>query len=502
MGDNRIKKIVIVGGGTAGWMTAALLTKMMGKKLDITLVESDTIGTIGVGEATIPPIQLFNIALGLKEDELLKQTQGTIKLGIEFENWGKIGDSYMHAFGPIGREVGMVPFQHYWSLAKQAGDTSSLWDYSFNYQAAKANRFQPMSTIAGTPLAGITHAYHFDAILYAQYLRRMSEYLGTTRIEGLITDVNLRSEDGFIESVTLQSGETISGDLFIDCSGIRALLIEGALKTGYEDYNRWLLCNRAVAVPCSSVKPTTPYTKSTAHTAGWQWRIPLQHRTGNGHVYCSDFISDDEAVATLMDNLDGEVMADPFHIKYNTGRRKKFWNKNCIAIGLSSGFLEPLESTSIHLIQSGVIKLIQMFPSVNYEQTVIDEYNKQTTFEFERIRDFIILHYHANQRTDTPFWTHCREMDIPDTLRQKMDFFKETGRVVREGSELFTEDAWLQVMVGQNILPEDYHPLAEQLTSEQMREYLANLKTIINGAVTKMPSHDDYVAKHYKAEPM
>ena len=499
MSDNRIKKIIIVGGGTAGWMTAAMLIKFMGKKLDITLVESDTIGTIGVGEATIPPIQIFNNVLGLDENELLKQTQGTFKLGIEFENWGKIGDSYMHAFGPIGREVGMVPFQHYWGRAKQSGNPSSLWDYSLNYQAAITDKFDRLNVIPGTPVAGITHAYHFDAILYAKYLRGFCEQLGVVRKEGLITKANLRPEDGFISSLLLKNGETIEGDLFIDCSGIRALLIEEALETGYEDWNHWLLCNRAIAVPCSSVSPTTPYTKSTAHTAGWQWRIPLQHRTGNGHVYCSDFISDDEAASILHDNLDGEPMADPYYISYNTGRRKKFWNKNCIAIGLSSGFLEPLESTSIHLIQSAVVKLIAMFPSANFEQTTIDEYNRQTIFEFERIRDFIILHYHATQRTDTPFWAHCGQMDIPDTLRQKINLFKATGRVVREGAELFTEDAWLQVMIGQNILPEDYHPLAEQLTTEQMSEYLTNLKTIINGAVTKMPSHDDFIAKNCKA---
>jgi tryptophan halogenase len=499
MQTKRVKDIVIVGGGTAGWMSAALLVKLLGKQVNITLVESDDIGTVGVGEATIPPIQIYNNVLGVKENDFLKATGGTFKLGIQFENWGQLGDKYMHAFGSVGRQIGMTPFQHYWLRAKAAGVDADLWDYSFNMQVAKQDRFALMPKIPNSPLEGLVHAYHFDAGLYARYLRQGSEQAGVRRIEGMITDVALDGENGFIKSVELKEGGVIEGDLFLDCSGFRSLLMGGALGVAYEDWTRWLPCDRAVAVPAKNGDRLRPYTQSIAHSAGWQWRIPLQHRAGNGHVFASEFMSEDEATSILMNNLEGEAIAEPKTLRFQTGRREKFWHKNCVAVGLSSGFMEPLESTSIHLIQMGVVRLAQMFPSAGFETVNIAEYNTQVGFEYERIRDFIILHYHANQRTDSLFWTRCRDMEIPESLTRKIDLFKNTGRIFRDNNELFTEAAWLQVMVGQNIMPEDHSPLADMLTDAQLSEYLANLKQILDANAAKVSNHKDYIARHCAA---
>ncbi|NOZ41803.1 MAG: tryptophan 7-halogenase [Alphaproteobacteria bacterium] len=494
--ENRIRKIIIVGGGTAGWMAAAMLVKTAGRSIEITLVESDNIGTIGVGEATIPPIQLFNDHLGLDEDDFLRETKGTFKLGIEFNDWGRQGDRYMHAFGRIGRDLGAIPFHHYWLRSLQEGRKSSLWDYSFNHKAAYANRFDRVTEIKDTPLDGLTYAFHFDATLYARYLRKFSEKLGVNRIEGKVVDVALRSEDGFIDHLTLENGTEISGDFFLDCSGFRGLLIEDALKTGYEDWSHWLPCDRAIAVPCESTKPLQPYTRSTALTAGWQWRIPLQHRTGNGHVYCSQHISDDEAAAMLLGNLDGVPLADPKFLRFNAGRRKKFWNKNCIVLGLASGFMEPLESTSIHLFQAGITRLIKIFPDKKCSQADIDEYNRQAIYEFEGIRDFIILHYHLAGRTDTAFWRDCGHMDIPETLKQKIALFRSNGRIFWDTMELFAESSWLQVMVGQGVMPEGYHALAHQVDRDQVMEYLANIRQIQDKALSALPLQDDFIAGH------
>ena len=502
MQPERVKKVIIVGGGTAGWMSASLLVKLLGSQLEITLVESDAIGTVGVGEATIPPIQIFNNVLGLDEDDFLKATQGTFKLGIQFENWGRIGDKYMHAFGAVGRQIGMTPFQHFFQRAKAAGHSADLWDFSFNYQVAKQDRFARLPKIPNSPLEGLTHAFHFDAGLYAQYLRKGSEASGVNRIEGLITDVALDSESGHIQSVTLKDGNVIEGDLFIDCSGFRSLLMGEALGVGYEDWTHWLPCDRAVAVPAENGPRMRPYTQSIAHKAGWQWRIPLQHRAGNGHVFCSDHISEDEATATLMGNLEGKPLAEPRTLRFTTGRRDKFWFKNCVAVGLSSGFMEPLESTSIHLIQMSIVRLVQMFPSLGFDAVNMAEYNKQVGFEFERIRDFIILHYHANERTDSDFWKRCREMDVPDTLTEKMELYKATSRIFRENNELFTETAWLQVLHGQRIEAKGYSPLADQLTDAQLNEYFANLKQIIDTNAVKLPSQKDFIAKHCAAPAM
>lgn len=493
MTNERIERVVIVGGGTAGWMAAAVLSKALGPLLRIELVESDQIGTVGVGEATIPQIRLLIALLGMDENECLRRSHGTIKLGIEFTGWGRAGDQYMHAFGSIGRSLGMLTFQHYWLKAHQQGGGGSLWDYSFNYQAAKANRFDRSGPLGDSGLEGLVHAYHFDASLFATYLRQYSESNGVVRSEGRVVDTTLRATDGFIESVTLEGGAVIEGDLFIDCSGFRGLLIEDALNTGYEDWTHWLPCDRAIAVPCESVDTLTPYTQALAHKAGWQWRIPLQHRIGNGHVYCSEFISDDEATSILLQNLDGKPEAEPRLLRFTTGMRKQLWNKNCVALGLASGFMEPLESTSIHLVQSGLSRLIKLFPDRSFSQQNIDEYNRQSRFEFERIRDFLILHYHANRRSDSDFWIGRREMAVPETLQHKMDLFRQSGSICRDADELFAEVAWLQVMLGQGIEPETQHPLADILSDKQLSEFLANLRTIVRQAVERLPAHRKFV---------
>ena len=505
--DNRIQKIVIVGGGTAGWMAASMLAKTLegnstgdkANRIDITLIESDEIPIIGVGEATIPPIQLFNDYLGLDEDEFLRQTRGSFKLGIQFNNWGRLGDKYMHAFGTTGRPLGGVDFHHYWLKAGMEGGTSDLWDYSFNDKVARANKFSRMAKIKDSPLEGLTYAFHFDATLYAKYLRSYSERLGVNRIEGKVITASLRGEDGFISHLTMENGTEITGDFFIDCTGFRSLLIEETLKTGYVDWSGFLPCNRAIAVPTASVGDIQPYTRSTALSAGWQWHIPLQHRTGNGHVFCSDYISEDEATAMLLDNLEGETLADPRVVHFNTGRRRKFWNKNCVVLGLASGFMEPLESTSIHLFQSGITRLIKMFPDKSCSRADADEYNRQAISEFESIRDFIIFHYHATERTDTPFWRDCGGMDVPDSLTERLELFRTNGRIFRKGDELFSENSWLQVMIGQGIRPAGYHPLADQVASPDVREYLENIDRIQNRALSELPLQKDFIARNCSA---
>jgi tryptophan halogenase len=499
MSDQRIRQVVIVGGGTAGWMAAATLSKTLGPDVTIRLVESDEIATVGVGEATIPQIKLFNGVLGLDEDEFVRETQGTFKLGIEFVDWGKLGDRYLHAFGPVGRDLGLIPFHQYWLRHRQAGGETSLWDYCLNDIAAHAGRFGRLATVGDTKLPGLAYAFHFDAALYARYLRRYAEQRGVIRTEGKIREVTLREPDGFVESVVLENGEAIGGDLFIDCSGFRGLLIEGALKTGYDDWSHWLPCDRALAVPCARTEPLTPYTRATARAAGWQWRIPLQHRTGNGMVYCSRHMSDDEAAKVLMESLDGEALADPRPLKFITGRRKKFWNRNVVALGLSSGFMEPLESTSIHLIQSGLSRLLSLFPDKRFNPADIDEYNRQAGLEFERIRDFIVLHYKATTRTDTPFWRDCAAMEIPDTLARKIDIFRNAGRLYREDEDLFAEVSWLQVLLGQGIEPATHHPLADNLTGEQLTGFLSDLRQLLVGAARALPAHAEFIAAHCRA---
>jgi tryptophan 7-halogenase len=489
----RISNVVVVGGGTAGWITAALLVKILGNAIKITLVESEQIGTVGVGEATIPPILTLNRALGLDEAEFLKATHGTIKLGIEFENWTRPGARYMHAFGTIGKDFPFCSFHHFWARGAREGRRESLWDYSLNYQAAKQNRYAPLERIPEASLPGLVYAYHFDAGRYAAQLRRYSEPLGVARVEGLIEAVNLDAETGCIASLSLNGGRTLTGDLFVDCSGFRGLLIEQALNTGYEDWTHWLPCDRALAVGCESVRPLVPYTRAIAHDAGWRWRIPLQHRTGNGIVYCSRYLADDAASRLLLASLDGAPLGEPRPLSFRTGRRVRQWSRNCVAIGLASGFLEPLESTSIHLIQSGVIRLIKHFPHAGISPPEVDEYNRQSQAEFEHIRDFIILHYYQNGRDDSQFWRECRRIALPPSLARRLALFAATGKVFREQDELFSEVAWQQVMIGQGVVPGDYHPLVDALSKPQLDELLDGARAIIGRAVAGLGSHDHFI---------
>ncbi len=499
--EDAIRDIVIVGGGTAGWMVAAALAKLRPGGCRIRLVESNEIGTVGVGEATIPTIKLFNHTLGIDEDEFLRQTQGTFKLGIEFKDWGAVGESYFHGFGAIGQDMGAVGFYHYWLKMQQAGKADSLDAYSISSAAPRQNKFmRPRRDMSNSPLADITYAYHFDASLYAQYLRRFSEALGVLRTEGRVEHTLLRAADGFVDAVVLASGETIHADLFIDCSGFRGLLIEQALHTGYEDWSAWLPCDRALALPCASSGALLPYTRCSATRAGWRWRIPLQHRTGNGHVYCSAFMSDDEASADLLANLDGEALGAPRLIRFVTGKRKKQWNRNVVAIGLAGGFMEPLESTSIHLIQAAIARLVQLFPTRRFRQADTDEFNRQSDAEVERIRDFLILHYRQNARAGTPFWDHCRAIDMPDTLRRKIALFEGDGRIFRENGEMFSEASWLQVMHGQGLRPAGYHALADSYSEGEIAAHLAQVRGVIARCVELMPTHEAFIAATCRAQ--
>ncbi len=490
--------IVIAGGGTAGWMTAAALSRFLETGFRIRLVESEEIGTVGVGEATIPQILLYNKALGLDEDDFLRATQGTFKLGIEFVGWREPGHRYMHAFGDVGRDVGLIPFQHYWLRARKLGLAKPLAAYSLNEIAARSGKMHRGGAITASTIPAMPYAYHFDAGLYAAYLRRFAEQRGVERNEGRIVEAVRDGESGDVAAIVLQSGERIAGDIFIDCTGFRGLLIEQALETGFEDWSHWLPCDRAVAVPSRSGGAFTPYTRSTAQTAGWQWRIPLQHRTGNGHVFSSHHVSEDEATATLLASLDGEPIAEPRILRFVAGRRRQCWNRNVIAIGLSSGFLEPLESTSIHLIQSAISRLLKLLPGKSVRAADRVEYNRQADFEIERIRDFIILHYKLNQRPE-PFWQACRDMTVPDALSAKMELFAASGHIVREHEELFTEVGWLQVMAGQGLEPEGHHPLADQIPAGELGEYLEMIETLYGREADRMVSHEDFVARHCAA---
>ncbi len=498
-----LRKVLIVGGGTSGWMSAAVLLHSLGTSYQIQLIESDEISTIGVGEATIPSIIDFNALIAIDENEFMRETQATFKLGIQFRNWGALGDFYTHGFGTMGQDTGRVDFYHYWLKMYQAGKVDRLDDYSINLLACEHNKFTRASTqVANSPLAHVRHAFHFDAGRYAAYLRKYSEKLGVKRTEGKITSVQTDPQNGFVSSVTMQNGDVHAADLFIDCSGFRGLLIEQTLHAGYDDWSHWLPCDSALAVPCESVSPLLPYTRSTAHAAGWQWRIPLQSRIGNGHVYCSKFMSQDEASSILMGNLDGKALAEPRLIRFVTGKRKKFWDRNVVSIGLASGFMEPLESTSIHLIQQGIVRLVEMFPNQGFHQADIDEYNRQVTTDFEQIRDFIILHYHATRRTDSPFWNYCRTMDIPDSLKSRIALFASNGRIVHMNGELFSQPSWLQVMFGQGIKPQGHHPLTDNASDEAITKMMANVKTVMHGVVKQMPTHAQFIERNCQAAPV
>lgn len=501
MHDNNIRRIAIIGGGTSGWMTAAAMAKVLKNNYcEIRLIESEEIGTVGVGEATIPQIQLFNRLLELDENEFVRRTQGTFKLGIQFVNWTRIGHRYLHAFGDVGKDMDAIQFYHYWLKMSQMGKADELEAYTLSGAASARGKFMRSIDAGNSPLSNIAYAFHFDAGLYAKYLREYSEVRGVVRTEGKVIDTILNADNGFIEAVQLESGERVEADFFIDCSGFRGLLIEQALKTGYEDWTHWLPCDRAWAVPCESAGDPIPYTRSTAHSAGWQWRIPLQHRIGNGHVFSSQFMGEDEARSILLNNLDGKPLAEPRLLKFVTGKRKKFWNKNCLAIGLASGFMEPLESTSIHLVQSSIARLMNFFPNKNFDQEDIDEFNRQADFEFEKIRDFLILHYHVTERDDSEFWRYCRNMNIPEALTQKIEQFKRNGRIYRNSSEMFNDLSWLEVMHGQGIRPQSYHPLVDRMSLADIQQRLEGVKRVIDKSVDYMPSHAQFIAEHCKAE--
>jgi tryptophan halogenase len=489
-----VRRVVIVGGGTAGWMVAAGLSKTLGKRLDISLIESDEIGTVGVGEATIPTLMTFHNLLELNEQEFMAATQATFKLGIRFENWRDRHEDYIHSFGSTGVDHWTAGFQHFWHKGRERKLAGEYGEYCLELKAAQENRF------AHLPGNGMNYAYHLDASLYAKFLRRFSEPLGVTRIEGKIVEVQTHPANGDISLLRLDSGQTITGDLFIDCTGFRGMLIGEAMKVPYEDWSHWLFADSALALQTESAGEAVPYTRSIAREAGWQWRIPLQHRVGNGIVFSSRHIDKEEALQTLQANITGRPLTEPRLIKFRPGQRKVAWQGNCVAIGLSSGFLEPLESTSIHLIQRGIIRLLQMFPSNGICQSDIDEYNQQTSHEITHIRDFIILHYHVTRRSDTPFWRDCQNLMLPDSLAHRIKLFRETGRVFRVPNELFTENSWIQVMLGQGIMPLQHHQTADLMGDAELGQFLGEIRSNIQKTVAHLPQHQAYVRQYCPAK--
>lgn len=494
MHNQKVKRVVVAGGGTAGWTTAALLAQQLGSLIEITLVESDEIGTVGVGEATIPTIRTFHTLLGIDEREFMRATQASFKLGIAFENWGKLGDRYIHPFGEAGKASWMADFHHMWLMARSKGFGGEMDDYCFELQAAMADKFAVSKT------SRINYAYHFDAGLYAKFLRQKYEPKGVRRVEGKIASVEQDGESGFITALVLESGERVSGDLFVDCTGFRGLLIEQTLKAGYEDWRHWLQTDSALAVQTESTGNVPPYTRSMARSSGWQWRIPLQHRVGNGLVFSSKYQSEEGAREELLANLEGAPLTEPRLIRYVTGRRLKAWDKNVVAIGLSSGFLEPLESTSIHLIQIGAMRLAQLFPFGGNFEALVARYNYQARYDFEHVRDFIILHYKLTERDDTPFWRSCRDLDIPDSLAERIELFRDSGCIYPAGEELFKVASWLYVMLGQGIMPENHHYMGALLGDERLRRALDSLKQNIADAVNGMPLHGEFLKQYCAPE--
>ena len=486
MGGQAVKRVVIAGGGTAGWTVAAALVKNLGPLLAITLVESDAIGTVGVGESTIPTARRFHELIGLDEQAFVRATGASFKLGIAFEDWARVGDRYFHSFGVTGPSTWMADFQHMWLEAREQGFAGELGDYCLELQAAKAGKFQGGR---GSPL---NYAYHLDATAYGQFLRGIAEPQGVRRVEGKIAEVKVAPDSGFIEALVLESGETVEGDLFIDCTGFRGLLIEGALATGWDDWSHWLPTDSALAVQTEAVGPARPYTRAVAHRAGWQWQIPLQHRVGNGLVYCSRFMSDDEAQALLAERVEGPMLTEPRLIRFKAGSRRKEWHKNCVAIGLASGFVEPLESTSIHLIMIAVTRLMQLFPFGGVNEAVAERYNDVARREIEGIRDFIILHYYLNER-DEPFWQECRSLDIPASLAERIALFREGANAYQAADELFRTDSWVQVMLGQRLTPRSHHAMGRLMPPEQLRTALAGAAEKVRQAVARLPAHQAFL---------
>jgi tryptophan 7-halogenase len=477
-------RVVIAGGGTAGWVAAAALVKQLGPLLDITLVESDEIGTVGVGESTIPTSRSFHGLLGIDEAVFMREARASFKLGIQFEGWARPGDRYFHAFGTIGTKPSwMADFHHFWLEAKAKGFGGSLDAYSYELQAAQAERFATG--------AELSHAYHLDATAYAAFLRRLSEPAGVTRLEGRIARIEQHA-NGDLAALVLDSGARIEGDLFLDCTGFRALLIEGALGVGFEDWSHWLPTDRAFAVQTRSTGPAVPYTRAIAHRAGWRWRIPLQHRVGNGIVFASAHMGEDEARELLLAEIDGEAMFEPRLIRYRTGRRQAAWHRNCIALGLASGFIEPLESTAIHLIKVAVTRLIEGFPFDGSHAALAERFNARSRREMEGVRDFIVLHYHLNAR-DEPFWREMRAMAIPDTLAERIALFREDAHAYQAGDDLFRVDSWVQVLMGQGLAPAGYHRLARMMPAGELRQALDDLAAGIAAKVARLPGHGEFV---------
>ncbi len=487
------RKIVVAGGGTAGWIAATALARQLGSMLDITLVESEEIGTVGVGEATIPTARTFHNIIGIDERAFMRATQATFKLGIEFNNWARIGDHYIHSFGTMGQSTWMGDFQHFWLQAREEGYAGDIGDYCLELQAAKANAF------TADPKVGLNYAYHLDASLYAKFLRRIGETDGVRRVEGKIARVEQDGESGDITALVMESGDRVEGDLFIDCTGFRGLLIEQTLHAGYDDWSDWLPTNSAVAVQTQSVGDPVPYTQATAHDAGWRWRIPLQHRVGNGLVYCSDYLPDDAARERLLSNVEGETLTEPRVIRYVTGRRRRVWSHNCVALGLASGFVEPLESTSIHLIMVGITRLMQLFPFAGITSAIVDRYNDMADLELERVRDFIILHYKMTERDDSAFWTRCRDMAIPDSLAHRIELFREGALAYQGADDLFRVDSWVQVLLGQRASPRGYHPIGRLMRPGQLQAALNENRQRIVASVATMPTHQHFISQYCAA---
>jgi len=494
MEQGNLQSIVIAGGGTAGWMTAAALSANLPAHLcAITVVESETIATIGVGEATIPTIQLYNRLAGVDDAHFLATTGATFKLGIAFSNWLQKGHEYFHPFGRYGQDFGTSAFYQHWLRARSLGDETDLADYSLNVQAAKRGKMRTPDPDPRSVYSSLSYAYHLDAHLYGQYLRELAQSRGVIRREGMIKDVTVDAVSGHIKDLRLDDGGVIEGDLFIDCTGMRARLMGEALGISYQDWSHYLPCNRAIALPTNHIDLASPYTRATAQSGGWQWRIPLRHRMGNGLVYCADFCSDSQALDTLLGHVEGRALADPKPIQFTTGRREKFWQGNCLAIGMSAGFLEPLESTSIHLIQTAITKLLSWFPTRSIDPLNVAEFNRQTINEYERTRDFLVLHYHATHRDDSEFWRHCRTMEIPDTLKEKIEVFRRTGRLVTRNHDFFQEASWLAVMLGQGIMPEQHDPLTLNIRPLDLDRILQGTKALILRAANDMPNQADYL---------
>jgi tryptophan 7-halogenase len=498
-----LRDIVIVGGGTAGWMAAAALAKTAGTQTyRITLIESEEIGTVGVGESTIPPIILFNTLLGIDEDEFVRETNATFKLGIEFVDWRRLGHTYFHNFGLIGADLKTgVPFLHYWMRWMRSGGDPDQLKFSPESEAARLGKFGRTERAPAGAQPNMNYAFQFDAATYAAYLRRYSERRGVVRCEGRITGFRQNSESGYIEAVEMQDGSAVSGDFFIDCSGFRGLLIEGAYQAGFDDWSHWLPNNRAVAVPAERMADPTPFTKAQAREAGWQWRIPLQHRTGNGYVFCDSYVSEDEAQRQLLDRLDGKPLADPKILRFKAGRRRKSWVKNCLALGLSSGFLEPLESTSIHLVQAGITKFLDFFPHRQIDPILVDRYNEDMAFQYETIRDFLIAHYKITERDDTEFWKYCKNMSIPDSLANKLALFRERCEVKPYFGDLFSDISWFAILYGQGLTPEGYHPLADVMSEDDLSLTLAGIRKAIKQRVDSLPSHSEFIERCCAAQP-